>query len=279
MTTRHFLLFSWDWHPALAAICVLVLLNYFVVYGASGRSRVWLVVLGLILFSVAMVSPVATLAKGYLFSAHMAQHLLLLLVVPALLLLGLPKWVEENPPPVEPPDAPNPTMNGLVLSWIAGVGAMWLWHIPVLCNAAATSSWMQGVQTVSLLLLGGLFWWPLLGPRRAPLLPPLAGVAYLSTACLACTLLGIYITFSPVAVCAAYHHPADPLGLLPLIRQGWGFTPALDQQVGGLLMWVPSCFVFLVGIIGQLALWYRGSEAEEVSAFADTAKADHTSSS
>jgi putative membrane protein len=279
MTTKHFLMSSWDWNPALAAICALVLLNYFVIFGSLGRSRVWLLVLGLILFSVAMVSPIATLANGYLFSAHMTQHLLLLLIVPALLLLSVPKPVAENPETDDTPNETNPTVNGLMLSWIAGVGAMWFWHIPALCNAAAANRWIQGVQTVSLLMLGMLFWWPVLGARRTPLLAPLAGVAYLFTACLACTLLGIFITFSPVAVCAAYHHPVDRLGILPLIRQGWGLTPPVDQQLGGLLMWVPACLVFLVGIIGQLARWYGNGEAEQVSAYAATAEADHSGSS
>jgi putative membrane protein len=278
MTTKDFLLSGWDWNPVVAALCVLTLIGYVTVFHSLSRRRVWLLVLGLILFAVAMISPISTLAKGYLFSAHMMQHLLLLLIVPALLLLSLPREVVNNSKPEKASGGTKLMMKGAVMSWVAGVGAMWFWHMPALCNAAAGSMWIRALQTISLLAMGTMFWWPVLGPRGSRSLPPLAGVGYLFTACMACTLLGIFITFSPVAVCAAYHHPTDRLGILPLIRQGWGLTPSVDQQLGGLLMWVPACLIYLSGIIGQLARWYRSSEAE-VSTFAATAKAGNTESS
>jgi putative membrane protein len=271
MTTMHFLLSSWDWNPAVAVLCVLTLIGYIVIFHKPSLQRAWLLVLGLILFAVAMISPISALAKGYLFSAHMTQHLLLLLIVPALLLLSLPREVANG-------SKPKLGLKWPAVSWAAGVGAMWFWHIPALCNAAAGSMWIRALQTVSLLTMGMIFWWPVIGPRRSRLLAPLAGVGYLFTACMACTLLGVLITFSPVPVCAAYHHPIDRLGILPLIRQGWGLTPSVDQQVGGLLMWVPACLIYVSGVIGQLARWYGSGEMEEVSTFAATAKTDHARS-
>jgi cytochrome c oxidase assembly factor CtaG len=92
---------------------------------------------------------------------------------------------------------------------------------------------------------------------------PLAGVAYLFSACVGCTLLGVLITLSPIEVCPAFLHPADGLGVLPLIRQGWGLSAAEDQQIGGLLMWVPACAVYTSGILGMLARWYGRAEQEE----------------
>ncbi|MDB6112410.1 MAG: hypothetical protein JWR69_4160, partial [Pedosphaera sp.] len=165
MTTKQFLISGWDWNPAVAAAGAAGLASYFVIYGSSSRPRAWLLGLGLILFCVAVFSPIGTLAKGYLFSAHMTQHLLLLLIVPALVLMGLPKRVAKNPQPDETGKGTRLPVKGLALSWLAGVGALWFWHISALCNAAAASAWIQGVQTVSLLVLGGMFWWPLLGPR------------------------------------------------------------------------------------------------------------------
>ncbi|HWF06396.1 MAG TPA: cytochrome c oxidase assembly protein, partial [Candidatus Angelobacter sp.] len=244
MTTKHFLLSGWDWNPGVAALCVLALAGYFAIFGSLRRPRAWLFLLGLILFAATMISPLGTLARGYLFSAHMTQHLLLLLIVPALLVLGLPRqdanhlWQEVRI------GEGMLAAKQVALSWVAGVGTMWFWHVPALCNAAVGNLWVQRLQTVSLLAMGMLFWWPVIGPRKSRLLGPLAGVAYLSTACMACTLLGIFITFSPVEICSVYHHPVDRLGILPLIRQGWGLTPAVDQQVGGLLMWVPACLIY-----------------------------------
>ncbi len=57
-------------------------------------------------------------------------------------------------------------------------------------------------------------------------------------------------------VCSAYGHAADPLGALPLVRERWGLTPAVDQQLGGLLMWVPGCTVYAGAILVLVARFY-----------------------
>jgi cytochrome c oxidase assembly factor CtaG len=151
-----------------------------------------------------------------------------------------------------------------VVTWGLGVGAMWLWHEQTLCNAASQSALVHRVQELSLLGLGTAFWWPILAPREESRLPPLSGVAYLFTACVACTLLGVLITFSPVEVCSVFAHPVDRLGVMPLLREGWGLTAEKDQQVGGLLMWVPACLVYGVGILGVLArLFHEPTVREE----------------
>src|SRR5207253_844730 len=104
-----------------------------------------------------------------------------------------------------------------VVAWGLGVSAMWLWHAPTLCNAAANSAAMHRVQELTLLSMGTAFWLPIVGPNERARLRPLAGVVYLFTACTACTLLGIMVTFSPVAVCSVFLHPIDHLGVMPLI--------------------------------------------------------------
>src|SRR5262249_13094611 len=118
-------------------------------------------------FMLALSSPIATLADGYLFSAHMLQHLLLVLVVPPLVLLAPPPRTRARPrrPPA-------------LAAWGLGVGAMWLWHAPALCNAAATSGLVHRVQEVSLLAMGTAFWWPVLAPDVARRISPLASVVY-----------------------------------------------------------------------------------------------------
>jgi putative membrane protein len=206
---------------------------------------------------LAVASPVGAMADGYLFSAHMLQHLLLLLVAPPLTLMGL------GEAPRRPPTRRRPVPP--ILPWTLGVAAMWLWHAPTLCNAAAESALVHRVQEASLLLLGTIFWIPIHGPWTDRRLSPLSGIVYLFTACLACTILGIIVTFSPVEVCSVYLRPTDRLGVLPLLRGTWGLTPARDQELGGLLMWVPACLVYLAGILGLLARWYRADGAVPVA--------------
>jgi cytochrome c oxidase assembly factor CtaG len=203
------------------------------------------------------MSPVAVLARSTLFSAHMLQHMLLALAVPPLVLLAIPRSArgasERDERSVRWPWA---------ASWAGGVGAMWIWHAPVLCNAAATSDAVRALQSASLPALGAAFWWPILGPRLEQRLPDAAAVAYLFSACGACTVLGVAIAFSPVEVCAAYGHGIDPLGARALVRGGWGLTPSVDQQLGGLLMWVPGCTAYAVAILALVARFYGAPHAE-----------------
>ena len=134
---------------------------------------------------------------------------------------------------------------------------MWFWHTPALCNAAVASRPVHALQTVSLVVLGSLFWRQILAPRDEERLSPPRAIFYLFSACVACSVLGIIITFSPVTVCSIYTMPmTDRLGLLHIIRTGWGFSPERDQQIGGLLMWVPMCLIYLTAILAQLARWF-----------------------
>lgn len=244
MTTQQLLLHGWLWRPGLFALSAVAVILLVVLNGRALRLRYLTAAVSVLL--LALASPLQVLADGYLFSAHMLQHIILLLAVPALLLAALPRDFQPagrmNPPPL--------------LGWLAGAGAMWIWHAPVLCDAAVSSPTVAAGQTVSLIGLGTLFWWPLLAPRESARLSPPGAVGYLFSSCAACTVLGIILTLSPVTVCSIYTHPLDRLGLLGTVRQGWGITPVLDQQIGGLLMWVPMCLVYLAAIVAQIARWY-----------------------
>jgi cytochrome c oxidase assembly factor CtaG len=246
MTTEQFLLTGWTWNPAVLAAGAAALVAYVAAFRL--QTRFWFFIAALGMYLIALVSPIESLADGYLFSAHMAQHILLLLIAPALLLLSLPRsfslpgFLEKLAHPVA--------------GWVGGVGAMWIWHAPALCNSAVSSKPVFAFQTLSLLLMGGVFWWQILAPRESQRLAPLTAILYLASSCIACSVLGIIFTFSPVTVCSIYAHSADPLGMLATIRQGWGMTPEKDQQLGGLLMWVPMCMIYLSAIFGQLARWF-----------------------
>lgn len=257
MTTQSFLTSAWNWNPVVLGGAAAAAVLYAYLSKFKFRWRGWFFVKAVILALIALVSPLNRLAEGYLFSAHMLQHLLLLLVIPFLTLLSLPAMPRHHG---DKPGGVEKFFTRPALTWLSGVGAMWFWHVPRLCNQAAVDPGFRSFQTLSLLVLGFLFWWPILGPRKDERLKPLKGMLYLFTACLACSLLGIWITFSPVEVCSAYMNPTDPLGILPLIRNDWGMTMPKDQQVGGLIMWVPACFVYLLGILLLLSRWY-GQEA------------------
>ncbi len=261
MTTKELLLSAWAPGLAVPLLCVLALLLYGLRFRGRHGRRAALFGAAVAVFFVALASPVGVLARGYLFSAHMLQHLLLMLAVPPLLLLGLPR--PPDPAQAAPGDSDRTVMVG---AWLAGVGAMWIWHARPLCNAAAQIPVVQGFQTASLIAMGLSFWRPILAPRAADRLPPFPAMLYLFSACVACTILGIVVTLSPVEVCSAYMHPTDALGILPLLRDDWGITCKVDQQLGGLMMWVPPCLVYGAAILATLGRYYAGERGSPVQA-------------
>jgi cytochrome c oxidase assembly factor CtaG len=247
MTTQQFLTSAWTWNIAVLVFSGVALTAY--LWAFNINRRILYLLAALAVFVLTLMSPINALAAGYLFSAHMLQHILLLLIVPALVLMSLPRWVSLGPR--------SWVITNPLVGWIAGVGAMWLWHARPLCNAAVSSQLVNALQICSLLLLGTIFWRQILAPREEERLSPPGAVLYLFSACVACSILGILITFSPVSVCPIYAQPgADRLGILNLIQANWGITPDKDQQIGGLLMWVPMCLVYLTAIIAQLARWF-----------------------
>jgi len=249
-TTTELLLEAWDPGFVVPILCVIALGGYGHRYrGRLTERGIWYA-LAVALFFVALASPIGVLAKGYLFSAHMLQHLLLVLAVPPLVLLGLPRDAQTSSEGV------RSAREQVALPWLAGVGAMWIWHARPLCNAAATLPSVQAIQTASLVVMGLAFWRPILAPRAEDRMPPLLATLYLFAACVACTILGIIVTLSPVEVCSAYMHPDDAMGALPLLRDGWGMSCKADQEVGGLLMWVPACLVYASAILAMLGRYY-----------------------
>src|SRR6266576_4298507 len=143
MTTYQFFTTAWAWNSMVLIFSALALIGYFLAFGRRGRPLYFAGAVGV--FLLALISPFSALANGYLFSAHMVQHILLVLIVPALFLLSLPQSFSLP--------SPLTHLRHPLIGWVAGVGAMWLWHAPALCNAATASRTVSAIQTTSLLLM------------------------------------------------------------------------------------------------------------------------------
>jgi cytochrome c oxidase assembly factor CtaG len=131
-----------------------------------------------------------------------------------------------------------------------------------LFNAALANESLHIFQHLTFLCSGVIFWWPIVGPIEEAHPSIIGSTLYLFTACLSCSLLGAILTFNPPGLYPAYLHPADSLSILGLVRYVWGLDPAKDQQLGGLVMWVPGCFVYLSAILWILARWYRAPDPD-----------------
>ena len=260
MTTAQLLSTLWEADSVVLVVCAIAVVLY-AAFVRRGKTAFFAA--AIVVFVVALASPIGVLARGYLFSAHMLQHLLLVLVVPPLVWLALPHQATPRVRALDPKPKPGPRF---LEPWILGLGAMWLWHAPTLCDAAGRSLGIQRVQTLSLLAMGAAFWWPILAPRAAHRLAPFGAMLYLFTACVGCTILGIVVTFSPIEICSIYAHPVDRLGVMPLLRDRWGMSTKADQEIGGLMMWVPACLVYAAGILAMLARYYRDDDAPALDA-------------
>ncbi|TWT35401.1 Cytochrome c oxidase caa3 assembly factor (Caa3_CtaG) [Posidoniimonas corsicana] len=251
----------WCWTSPVWAAAAVLLLAYLAASVGRSRGQLAILLVGLGLLVLAFVSPVGVLAEGYLFSAHMVQHLVLLLVVPACLLLALPSQAAERSFNRPLPDRVGRLLATAPFGWVCGVGAMWFWHVPQLCSTAALNPAVGVLRDCSLVASGIAFWWPIYAPCERYRMPPLSGIGYLFSACLGCTLLGVYITFAPLSVCPAFANPADRIGIMNSLYNA-GLTPGIDQHIGGLLMWAPPCVLYIGAIIGLLGRWYAAHEPQ-----------------
>lgn len=265
MTTSQLLLTAWDWEPSVVVGCALLFLAYFL----SARPRTFgksvLYAAGVIVLLLALVSPIDALSDNYLFSVHMIQHLLLILVVAPLMLLGIPRPTAER-------IVGNPRVAGVerflsypLIAWTILALSLGLWHVPVFYNYALAHEGVHIAQHLSFLVAAVIFWWPLLSPISELRLTTGPAVLYLFLATMFNSILGIIITFVPLGWYPAYIHPRDELGALSLIRSQWGISAAADQQLGGLLMWVPAGLIYFTLIVLLVVRWQSqdGLEDEE----------------
>jgi putative membrane protein len=260
MTIWQLIRATWIWEPSVVGGCLALAAWYLSAVGAKPVSRAASFLTGVAALFLALNSPLDVLGDTYLFSAHMVQHLLLILVVPPLLLLGMPPALADSARHPRWVRIAGRVLGDPAVAWTLGVGTMVVWHVPALYNAALRAEAVHITQHLSFLITSTIFWWPVLAPSGAERLAPLPAVLYLVGAALAGSILGIIVTFAQVGLYPAYLHPIDPFGIEPLIRNGWGLSPQSDQELGGLAMWIPGGLVYLWAILGVMARWYRTAE-------------------
>jgi len=245
--------FNW---PMITVALILAVLHLAFCKGHLTRKSIWFFC-GLLLLLAVTVSPLDAIGHHALFTAHMIQHITLLLIVPPLLVAG------SGSPALERLVL-KPGMKKILVSpgfrlvaWIAGIGTMWLWHVPVLFVAMKNNPVLHFIHLVSLLAAGILFIWPVFAPVKEVRLPALGSVVYLFLGCVGCTVLGIFLSFSPDLLYARVYAPEPAQGMARQEGFLWGLSPAADQQAGGLVMWVPACTIYVTYIMILLFKWFR----------------------
>lgn len=168
---------------------------------------------GVAVLAFAFLSPLCALSAG-LFSARVVHHVLLVAVAAPLFALARSSRVGM----------------GVGVPFLLSTAMLWLWHAPAVYDAALGHMALYWVMQASLFGSAWLFW------RAVFSHPGGAGVVWVFPAYLAMGLLGAILTLAPDAVYAT--HAAAPLM--------WGYTPLSDQQLGGLVMWMPAGLAYAV---------------------------------
>lgn len=286
---------AWSWEPPLLAGLGLLAAGY-----GAGTARMWrgaragraALRRGAICFAgatlallVALVSPLDALGHA-LFSAHMVQHLLLILVAAPLLVLarplpallwavrgrgGPPGWVR---PALRPALALLRSPLFAPLAWALHAAALWAWHTPQLYDAAVASPLVHAAEHMAFYATALLFWWAVLGTAGAGRLDAGAGVIYVFAMAVQGSVLAALLTFAPASWYSAHGagaviwrlaHPggAGPEGLFicgPVEPAALAAALLEDQQLAGLLMWVPSGVVYALAALWLLARWLGEAE-------------------
>ena len=242
----------WDLHPSVVIGLALLGGLYAYLGGLAAPPRRIMAFGGaLVVLAVSLNGPLHNLSDGYLFSAHMLQHLALTLVFPPLLLYGTPAWVVR---PLLGPAwvlrlarrATRPLVAGTLFSV-----PITLWHLPQFYEAALEHHPLHIVQHLVFIATAVIMWWPILSP--VPELPRASyptQLIYLFALGLPMSLAGALITLSEQVLYPFYAGA-------PRV---WGLAPLADQQLGGLLMWVVGTIYLWVA---ASVVWFRWSAREE----------------
>jgi putative membrane protein len=217
---------------------------------------------GLLALLVALTSPLEALA-GELFSAHMVQHLVLMLVAAPLLVYGAPLL----PVSVALPAGARRELNSVAHStlgrrtrwlllalpvvWVLHALVLWLWHLPSFYELGLGSEVLHAVEHATFVGTAMLFWVLIIGsPRGRTLDRALAAILAFATA-LQSGALGVVLTFA-----------ARPLYESHGNSVAWGLDRLADQQLAGAIMWVPSGIIYLVTIAVLLYRWLEDMESQ-----------------
>jgi cytochrome c oxidase assembly factor CtaG len=202
---------------------------------------------------IALVSPLDALGS-WLFSAHMLQHEILMVITAPLLVLSKPLgvWLWALPRRWRATIGelthkawiamPWKLLTHPLNAWMLHALALWLWHIPALFEAALYNENIHVLQHVSFLFSALLFWWSVIGANvRAG-----TGGAMLAifTTMMHTAALGVLLTLSPTSWYAVYDQTV-----------AFGLSPLEDQQLGGLIMWVPAGLAYLAAGLAIGASW------------------------
>jgi putative membrane protein len=208
--------------------------------------------LALVIFYLAVGSPLDQAGERFLLSAHMIQHQLIIYPAAILFLLGMPVWLARQ--------ATARTSLRLLFKLFTHPGTcalaytvvIGIWHIPALYDWALRVKSVHILEHVSFFIVALLYWWPFFSPSREfPPIKPALQMLYLLAVTLLMTPLFAYLAFSNDILYPTYEYAP---------RLFTDFSPAQDQLLGAAIMKLGGMFVSFLALIFAFYRWYQSSE-------------------
>ncbi|MGH7722064.1 MAG: cytochrome c oxidase assembly protein [Candidatus Dormibacteria bacterium] len=256
MEVAHLGLGDWSWEPTVLLGLAALVAGYAIAWRhgllrddddvsawvGTPRTRAWFFAAGILVGFIALLSPIDTGGDEYLFSLHMVQHLLLMMVAPPLCILGVAG--------MRAPSGPSPGWRRawalLVNPWVATLifsAVLLVWHVPALYDATLTTEPIHVVEHLSFIAVGILFWWPIIDPMRGNDRQRWVGtfpkIAMLVASGVPPTVLGLLFTLAPRAFYDFYVRA-------PRL---WGLGPVADQQLAGVIMFGAGNLIYFAAVV------------------------------
>ncbi|MDQ4133990.1 MAG: cytochrome c oxidase assembly protein [Actinomycetota bacterium] len=269
----HDLWWTWNLDPLLLGGVLLAVWAYW--RGAQrgqhrrpvDTRRAWCFAGAMMAVGVALVSPLDALS-GSLASAHMVQHVLLLLVAAPLLALSNPMTtlLRGSPPAVRKGSRRwrqrlawrgehlLPTRHP-VAAWVVAVTTLWFWHAGVPYDAAVEHHVLHVVEHLTFLVTAVWFWWVVVGARGRERISNGFGVLLVFAMAMQSVFLSALLTFAPTPWYSVY----------AATTARWNLDPLADQQLAGVIMWIPAGLLYVGAGLGLLVAWIRASERTELA--------------
>jgi putative membrane protein len=203
-----------------------------------------------------------------LFSAHMTQHLILILIAAPLLVASdfpmaffwaMPRsWAHRFGRAIHRSEILKQVWRAIsnpVSAWFLSTIALWIWHAPKLYQAALENEAIHAVEHLTFLVTAMLFWWVLFKHSHQKHVHYGMAILYLFFTAIQSSILSALMTFSSQPWYPYYNDLVKP----------WGLTPLQDQQLAGLIMWLPGGAVYTLLTIGYFEAWFRALEKRSES--------------
>ena len=210
------------------------------------RTKVASFAAGMLIMLVSLQGPLHELSDFYLFSAHMIQHLGVMLVMPPFLLFGTPDWMLRPFLRWKPVFVVARVLSLPLVAFALNNVIFGAWHFPGPYDLMMRNHDVHVVMHLMIMATGAIMWWPVMSPvPELPRIAPPLQMLYIFVLGIPMMIVAALITFSDTALYTWY---AAAPRIFPL-------DVLQDQRLGGVIMWVPGALVLWLAITMVYFRW------------------------